>query len=106
MMMSSNEVPSASQIPSNPAVIAPGPVAGSDAFRNPWGRGVGEEDHQPQHRLQDRRGDRERSQGMRAEVADHSGVGEQEDGFGDQCSEGRKCQTENVFVDRCHGPRF
>ena len=80
------------------------PVPRSHPFRHARSRGIGEEDHQTEHRLQDRRGDCQRSQSTGTEVAHHGRVREQKNGFGDQGSECGKSQTENVLVDRCHVP--
>ena len=73
-------------------------VARAEVAGDAGGGAVGEEDAQPDDRLEDDRGDAEARELGRAEVADDGGVGEQEERFGDEREEGRDGQAQDLAV--------
>ena len=80
-------------------------VAGAHASRHRGRRRVGEEHHEPDDRLQDRAREPEPRERRRPEVADHRGVGEQEQRLGDQRPERGHGEPQDVAVDGtgCNG---
>jgi hypothetical protein len=62
------------------------------------GRAEGEEDAQPDDGLEDDRGDAEAGELRGAEVADDSGVGEQEERLGDEREEGGDGQAQDLAI--------
>ena len=73
-------------------------VTGAQEAGDAAGRAVGQEDAEPDHGLQDRRGDAETGELRGAEVADDGGVGEQEERLGDQGQERRDRQSQDLAV--------
>ena len=62
--------------------------------------GVGEEVHEAHHRGNERGGDAHAGEFCLAELADEGGVGEHEDGFGDERAEGGYGECEDAPVQR------
>ena len=73
-------------------------VAGAEAPGHRGRGAVGQEDAQPDERLEHGRSDAEAGQLGGAEVADDGGVGEQEQRLGDQGHEGRQGQPPDLPV--------
>jgi hypothetical protein len=73
-------------------------VSRSEVAGDAGGGAVGQEDAQPDDRLEDDRGDAEARELGRAEVADDGGVGQQEERFGDEREEGRDGQAQDLAV--------
>ena len=93
--------PRASQMPSIPDGHRAALVAGAEPAGDGRCGAVGEKDHQADDRLQHRAGQAEAGQGSRAEVADHGGVGEQEQRLSDERPEGGDREAKDFAV---HGP--
>ena len=74
-------------------------VARADAAGHRGGGRVGEKNHQANGSLQDRAGDGEPGQRGLAEVADHGGVGEKEERFGDEGAKRGDGEAQDLAVD-------
>ena len=88
----------ASQTPSMPWPRAPRRSPAPTCRADGRGGAVGEEHAQPHRRLQNRAGDAQARQLGGAEVADERGVGEQEQGLGDQGEERGDGEAEDLTV--------
>ena len=73
-----------------------GEVAGAEPAGDQSGRAVGEEDEDAGRGGQGRAGGAETGKLGRAEVADDGGVGQEEEGFGDEGEEGRDGQPQDL----------
>ena len=75
-------------------------VAGAAPTRHGGGGGVGEEDEEADDGLQERAADGEAAEDLGTEVADEGGVGEQKERFGDEGTECRDGEPQNVTIER------
>ena len=91
-------MPTASQTPVDTLGQGAAQVTGAEPAGHAGGGAVGEEDAEPDRGLQDDRGDPEPGQLGGAQPADDGGVGEQEQGLGDEGEEGRDREPEDLAV--------
>ena len=80
-----------------------GRVARAEPARDRGRRRVGEEDHQPDDRLEHGRGDPEAGERLDAEVADERGVDDEEQRLGDERAQRRHGEPQDVAVQRVGG---
>ncbi len=78
-------------------------VAGAEPARDRRRRRVGEEDHQPDRRLQGGGREAERGQRVGAEVPDHRRVGREEDRLGDERPQRRQGEPRDLPVEGAAG---
>ena len=75
-------------------------VTATQPARHPRGRGVGQEDHEPQNGLDDSTGDGQAAQSISTQVAHHRGVSQKKNRFRGQRTERRQGQPDDFAVKR------